>query len=120
MRGGDRSNETTQHTKIGESVEQGEKGDAKATHLSDSKATTIASAREPYCRARISLHAVAMYDALTLVVVGAASAVGLYSCVLYDRSLRLQQQGLYLQTVVQLAQAYGTLSATHHAHRRRE
>ena len=41
-----------------------------------------------------------------LVVAGCVTAVGAYACVLCDRALRMKQQQMYMNTVLQLAHTY--------------
>ena len=39
---------------------------------------------------------------------GLLVAVGAYGCVLYDRSLRMQQQAAYMQAALQMVQLYSS------------
>lgn len=41
-----------------------------------------------------------------LVVAGCVTALGAYACVLCDRALRMKQQQMYMNTVLQLAHTY--------------
>ena len=47
-----------------------------------------------------------MKDVAALVLLGGLTAATFYGCVLYDRSLRMQQQSMYVNAMVQMAQAY--------------
>jgi len=42
----------------------------------------------------------------TVVMLAAGTAVGAYACVLMDRALRLRQQEMYMNTMVQMIHTY--------------